>query len=75
MRRILVTLHYPLEMSCVAAILRAVSVAYPDARVGEDGTVWDGPETPLSAPISGHARVHGFCPTCGGSCLIGFGNR
>jgi hypothetical protein len=44
MRRILVTLHYPLEMACVAAILRAVSIAYPDARGGEDGNVWDGPE-------------------------------
>ena len=44
-RRALVTLHYPLDAHCVAEILRAVARAYPDARLGEDGTIWD--ETPV----------------------------
>ena len=46
-RRALVTLHYPLDAHCVAEILRAVADAYPDARLGEDGTIWDSPETPV----------------------------
>lgn len=43
-RTLLVTLHFPLDARCVAEVLRAIDRAYPDARLGEDGTVWDRPE-------------------------------
>ena len=48
--RLLVTLHYPLDARCVATILRTLTAVYPDARLGEDGTIWDGPETPRQMP-------------------------
>ena len=35
MRRPIITLHLPLEMGAVGAILRAVAREYPDAVVGE----------------------------------------
>lgn len=35
MRRPVVTLHLPLEMGAVGAILRAVAREYPDAVVGQ----------------------------------------
>lgn len=40
-RRVLVTMHLPIEMGCFAGILRAISKAYPDAVVGDNGTVWN----------------------------------
>jgi hypothetical protein len=40
-RRVLVTMHYPLDMHCVAMLMKAVADAYPSAVVGEDGTIWD----------------------------------
>lgn len=42
----LVTMHYPLEMGCVAAVLQAVAKAYPQAVVGENGQVWSSPVSP-----------------------------
>ena len=47
----LVTLHYPLDARCVATILRTLGAVYPDVRLDEDGTIWDGPEV-VSEPIS-----------------------
>lgn len=38
-RRVLVTMHLPLDMRCVAMILRSVSNAYPDAKLGENGEI------------------------------------
>lgn len=38
-RRVLVTMHFPIEAMCYAAILRAVSESYPDAVIGENGTI------------------------------------
>lgn len=58
MRRILVTLHYPLDCVCMIAIERAVSAAYPDARLDESGNVWDGPEItpePIDATTAAEA--------------------
>jgi hypothetical protein len=36
---VLVTMHLPLDMHCVAVILKAVADAYPDAVLGEDGQI------------------------------------
>ncbi len=43
--RVLVTLHLPLTMTCVAAVLRAMSDTYPQAVIGEAGRVLDRPTT------------------------------
>lgn len=37
--RVLVTMHYPLRMDVVSGIMRLVSRHYPNAVVGEDGTI------------------------------------
>ena len=41
--RVLVTMHLPLDMHCVAMVMKAVADAYPRAVVGENGTIWDRP--------------------------------
>lgn len=42
-RRVLVTLHLPLDMVMVGRILTDVALDYPVAVLGEDGQVWDRP--------------------------------
>lgn len=37
--RVLVTMHYPLRMEVVSGIMRLVSRSYPNAVVGEDGSI------------------------------------
>lgn len=54
MSRLLVTMHYPLDVMAVAAILKALTAAYPDAVIGENGTVWDGP---TSTPTDTRGRI------------------
>ena len=45
-RRPVVTLHFPLEMGMVGEVLLAVSRAYPDAVMGQDGEVLADPDDP-----------------------------
>jgi hypothetical protein len=40
LRRLIVTLHFPLNMGTVARILEAIARDYPGA-IGENGEVWD----------------------------------
>jgi hypothetical protein len=40
-QRPLVTLHYPLDMHCVAEVLSAISSAYPASVVDVNGVIWD----------------------------------
>ena len=62
-RRLLVTMHYPLEMHCVAMILKAVSDLYPQAVVSENGEVWDRmDDTPYC--IDGHPEYVAGCSEC-----------
>lgn len=45
-RRVLVTLHLPLDMGVAAGVMTAVANGYPDAVVGENGRIWNRRERP-----------------------------
>ena len=57
-RRVIVTLHLPLDMGAVGRILKAVASEYPDATVGENFqiTADDGPLSRSHRRTIAHAR-------------------
>ena len=61
----------------------AVGVYEPTFRTTDDGKVvvsrlqWDLIKQVVEValePTGTHRLINGYCPDCGGSCLIGFGN-